>query len=384
MYCQSWADIQTICPFDWGGRGDDIVCIKRKISYILAKITFKWVNFERGCKQIFLFKDLKEHEDTCGFRVSIWEYWKSPVLSKKLTEHINQWKEIHAKINCQYWEKLISYKEIELHIAECENKPINWIHFPKCLFVGYQSAYNDHIKLWDAGNRSCQFWKSNISNKHILETNESNSNDETDSNEATHDCLEILNDMIRTTIRNEHLCEKRLERRKEEQKGLKIIIDDLISVLESKHSQWENLEKEVKYYKDEVFKVKKRKQKEALKNNDGTLQEEGEDFRICTGKRPYIWFAKNSEIDPILAKDNVWKCPSTRQSLKVRSKNKNWVDCKWTTWSHALCKIWKYFWSQWSSIICGDCKAQCPKWFNFWWEKWEWAWGNLNIKILRT
>ena len=211
-----------------------------------------------------------------------------------------------------------------------------------------------------------------------------NSNEDTDSNEATHDCLQTLNDIIRTTIRNEQLCQKRLERRKEEQKGLKLIIDDLISVLEAKRSEWDKLEKDVKYYKDEVFKVKKRKQKEALKYNDGTLQEEGEDFRIWTGKRPYIWFAKNSEIDPILSKDNTWKCPSTKQSQKVRCKNKNWVDSKWTSWSHPLCKIWKYFCSQWSSIIWGDCKAQCSKWFSFWWEKWECIWGNLNIKILRT
>ena len=71
---------------------------------------------------------------------------------------------------------------------------------------------------------------------------------------------------------------------------------------------------------------------------DGTLQDEGEDFRICTGKRPYVCFAKNSEIDPALAKDDTCKCPESKQiqNQRVRNKNRNWIEGKCVTCSHTL------------------------------------------------
>ena len=81
-------------------------------------------------------------------------------------------------------------------------------------------------------------------------------------------------------------------------------MEDIIKILTLKQVECKKLSEEAKYYKNEVYKIKKRKHKEALKTNDGTLQDEGDDFKICTGKRPYICFAKNSELDPALAKDH--------------------------------------------------------------------------------
>lgn len=107
---------------------------------------------------------------------------------------------------------------------------------------------------------------------------------------------------------------------------MKAAIDQIVQVLTLKQSECIKLSEEAKYYKDEVFKIKKRKQKEQLKKNDGTLQDEGEDFRICTGKRPYICFAKNSEIDPALQKESKCKCPLENQNFKHRYKNRSWVE----------------------------------------------------------
>ena len=168
MFWQSCQINTQKWPFNWGGRGDDIVWIKRKISYILAKISFRWSNFERGWKEILLFKDLQSHETEWGFRASICDYCKSPVLSKIFVEHINQCKEIHAKMNWQYCDTLINYNEIDNHLSVWENKPLHWRNFPKCLFIGYRSTYSDHIKNWEAYVRKWEFWlSSQPENQHL-------------------------------------------------------------------------------------------------------------------------------------------------------------------------------------------------------------------------
>lgn len=228
-------------------------------------------------------------------------------------------------------------------------------------------------------NRECKFCCRDIKPTLCITENLKDTEDD-----DTHDWLETLNDLIRSTIRHEELCKQRLERRKQERESIKTVMDDLLNVLTVKQQEWSKLSKEAKYYKDEVFKFKKRKQKEALKANDGTLQDEGEDFRICTGKRPYVWFAKNSEIDPALAKDEVCKCPETKQGAKQRNKNRNWIEGKCSSCSHILWKIWKYICSQCKSLVCTDCKDQCTKCFNFCCEKCECICGNLKVKLLRA
>ena len=162
-------------------------------------------------------------------------------------------------------------------------------------------------------------------------------------------------------------------------------MDDLLEVLTKKQAEWSRLKEEAKYYKDEVFKIKKRKQKEALKSNDGTLQDDyGDNFRICTGKRPYVCFAKNSEIDPLLAKENKWKWKDAKETQKLRSKNRDWIEGKCVACSHILWKICKYIWNGCKAILCPDCHTQCTKCFDFVCDKCECSWGSVKVKILRS
>jgi hypothetical protein len=162
-----------------------------------------------------------------------------------------------------------------------------------------------------------------------------------------------------------------------------VSMEDLSNVLKIKQSACQLLSKQAKYYNDEVYKIKKRKQKEALKKNDGTLQDEGDDFKICTGKRPYICFAKNSEIDPALQKETTCKCIDSKINQKQKAKNREWVEGKCSTCSHTLCKICRYDCSSCKAIICQDCYEQCTNCFNFCCEKCECLCGTLQIKLLR-
>lgn len=119
---------------------------------VLGRHRFECANKDKGCRGVFPYKQIFEHEENCEYVMTQCTNGdcEKVLLKKEMPRHLTECP--YRQEKCEYCKKLFLYLDLELHHNNCDRKP------SKCKGCGhnmFQSQYAQHFAVCEDVQEKC-------------------------------------------------------------------------------------------------------------------------------------------------------------------------------------------------------------------------------------